>query len=343
MEVSMAADCAYPEWTRSALFVDFDNIYSCFEYQHSKEIAKAFASSPERWVAWIAERAPGPGEGARLCRRKFLIRKCYLNPEAFYTYRRNFTLSAFEVVDCPPLTEQGKTSTDMHLVMDVLDALNQPERIDEFIILSGDADFTPLLLRLRRHDRITTILSPGHASAVYKASCDTIIPVEDFIRQALGMPPAARENGAPAARRSSPRRRRDAFRLLYPEIANLAWRIHSAAGTPYLLPERYAQLYEELAREINQHGYRKELTAKAVAERCAEKLAAVSQEQVEVIMQRFIDSGRYFVAGKESAEGLAEFMIAHTIEGCREKMPALSAAELSLLRQWVGGRLGPPN
>ena len=42
-----------------------------------------------------------------------------------------------------------KTGTDIHMVMDVLDTLEHRTRFDEFIVLSGDADFTPVLLRLR--------------------------------------------------------------------------------------------------------------------------------------------------------------------------------------------------
>jgi uncharacterized LabA/DUF88 family protein len=64
------------------------------------------------------------------------------------------------VVDCPPLTQRGKTSADVYMVMDVLDALEHKTEFDEFIILSSDADFTPVLLRLRAlrspHDH------PGH-------------------------------------------------------------------------------------------------------------------------------------------------------------------------------------
>jgi hypothetical protein len=52
-----------------------------------------------------------------------LIRRCYLNPQSFAKFRAFFILSAFEVIDCPPLTSRGKTSTDIHMVMDILDTL----------------------------------------------------------------------------------------------------------------------------------------------------------------------------------------------------------------------------
>ena len=188
------------ERIRSALFVDFDNIYSRLEEVYGEGIARSFGCNPDRWIAWIERHATGPCVHGRPCPRKLLVRRCYMNPKpkVFRSFRPRFTQAAFEVIDCPPLTDQEKTSTDMHLVIDVLDALTGPVHLDEFIILSGDADFTPLLVRLRKHDRSTAIFCVGPASAAYKAASDSIIPVNEFISQALGMSCEARRNGAPA-------------------------------------------------------------------------------------------------------------------------------------------------
>jgi uncharacterized LabA/DUF88 family protein len=185
-EVLMESENSRLEMIRSALFLDFDNIYIRLEQQYNIAVANSFAISPDHWGAWLEQNAEITCEDGRPRRRKILVRKCFMNPEKFSKFRRNFTQASFEVIDCPPLTEQGKTSTDMHMVIDVLDALTYPVRIDEFVILSGDADFTPLLLRLRRHDRYTTIFSVGPASGIYKASCDNIIPEDEFISKALG-------------------------------------------------------------------------------------------------------------------------------------------------------------
>lgn len=138
----------------AALFVDFDNIFISLE-QQSKHIANQFAANPDRWLDWLEHSMQ------KEARRRILIRRCYLNPQSFSNFRPYFIRSAFEVVDCPPLTARGKTSTDIHLVMDVLDTLNHPTHYQEFIILSGDSDFTPVLLRLRMHNRRTSVLSGG--------------------------------------------------------------------------------------------------------------------------------------------------------------------------------------
>ena len=85
----------------SALYVDFDNIYTRF-LEIDPEAARAFGSVPYRWVRWIENHALRIlyGEGVR---RRILKRMCYLNPQRYQEYRNPFIRSAFQVVDCPPL------------------------------------------------------------------------------------------------------------------------------------------------------------------------------------------------------------------------------------------------
>ncbi len=173
---------------KSALFVDFDNIYLGLR-QLDEEAAEQFAANPAHWLQWLEEGMPGmPDEKAQAgAHRDILIRKCYLNPRDFQSYRPFFTRSAFSVVDCPSLTSQGKNSADIYMVMDILDTLNHPTKFDEFIILSGDSDFMPVLLRLRAYDRRTAILSAGPASAAFIAAADLVISEDVFIEHALGV------------------------------------------------------------------------------------------------------------------------------------------------------------
>ncbi len=183
---------------RTALFVDFDNIYLRLQHEDPRA-AEQFATHPSRWLSWLHEGLPFddvlPGATRR---RKILFRRCYLNPSQFGRFRPDFGRAAFEVVDCPPLTSGGKTSADIHMVMDILDTLNHATRFDEFIILSGDADFTPVLLRLSKHDRRSAVLAIGPASAAYKAACDHLIDEDTFLEEAIGVDtsPAARAAAA---------------------------------------------------------------------------------------------------------------------------------------------------
>lgn len=167
----------------SVLYVDFDNIYTRLS-ELEPNLARTFATNPQRWMRWLEGHALRMmyGDGVR---RRILKRTCYLNPLKYQEFRPFFIRSAFQVVDCPPLTNYGKTSADIHLVMDCMDALSHSTRFDEFIILSGDADFTPLLLRIQEHARRSLVLSVGFTSPAYAAACSWRIREDWFLSQAL--------------------------------------------------------------------------------------------------------------------------------------------------------------
>ena len=167
----------------SALYVDFDNIYTRLAEQDA-ELGRAFGTMPHRWIKWLEIHALRIlyGEGVR---RRILKRMCYMNPQCYQEFRPFFIRAAFQVVDCPPLTQQGKTSADIHLVMDCMDDLSHSTRFEEFIILSGDADFTPMLVRLQEHARRTLVLSVGYSSPAYTAAASWRIREDWFIQQAL--------------------------------------------------------------------------------------------------------------------------------------------------------------
>lgn len=180
------ADQPNPPHIRSALFVDFDNIYLGLQ-REDPNAAEQFATNPSHWLHWLQEKLPNPSGDEGRVRRRILFRRCYLNPSQFGRFRPYFTRSAVEVVDCPPLTSGGKTSADIQMVMDILDALNHTTGFEEFIILSGDADFTPVLLRLSKHDRRSSVLAVGPASVAYKAACDLLMDQDTFLEEAIGV------------------------------------------------------------------------------------------------------------------------------------------------------------
>lgn len=158
---------------RAALFVDFDNVYLGLK-RLDPAAAEAFATEPGRWLGRLGDDTDETGT----FRRRFLVRACYLNPSAFSKYRPNFTRAGFQVVDCPSLTQQGKSSADINLVLDAVDALAARTRYDEFVIVSADADFTPLALRCRADDRRVTIITASPAAAAYRAVADAVVTAD---------------------------------------------------------------------------------------------------------------------------------------------------------------------
>ena len=171
---------------KSAVFVDFDNVFSQLR-QLQPDAAERFARHPSEWIGWLTSSLALPEPHEEGERRRLLVRRCYLNPNWYQNYRHAFLRAGFEIVDCPPVTSQGKTSTDIHMVLDIVDLLQHETRCDEFIVFSADADFTPVLRKLRRYDRRTTVLAIGFPSAAYQASADLLIDERLFLREALGL------------------------------------------------------------------------------------------------------------------------------------------------------------
>ena len=136
-------------------------------------------------------------------RRRIAVGRCYGNPvprrsgrdgvgdpTSFAYVRHNFMRAGLEVVDCPHLTSQFKNSSDIRIACDVRDYLDHATRFDEFIILSGDADFTPVLLSLRSHNRQTVIYTNAYTSPYYKAFADGRVEEDDLIRCLMQGEPA---------------------------------------------------------------------------------------------------------------------------------------------------------
>lgn len=211
----MTQDAKEPILT--AIFVDYDNIYLSLK-KRSEEAAKRFAKDAVSWIKEIengrlitATNSPALGRP-----RRIVVNRCYGNPvprrnahdnstdmTSFPFVRHHFLRAGFEVVDCPPLTAQLKNSSDIKMVMDATDHLDHATRFDEFIILSGDADFTPLLHRLRAYDRRTTIFANDFTAAAYTALCDGEIREANLmsvlLESKLAAAPAAVTAAAPVA------------------------------------------------------------------------------------------------------------------------------------------------
>jgi uncharacterized LabA/DUF88 family protein len=505
----------------SALFIDFDNIYISLEEQ-DPQLAEKFASDPERWLAWLENKLSSSYQGDFI-RRRTLIRKCYMNPQKFANYRPYLITTAFEVVDCPPLTARGKTSTDIHMVMGILDALNHPFHFDEFIIFSGDADFTPVMLKLREHGRYSVAISAGYVSPAYKAACDLLITPDTFAREALGIrdveeapappsrdkkvdskllakiatrlydaassPDGIQASDLPAIYKEFPEFKQsqrwlgfsslrgltqalinananlsileedpwrvvrndqaksfaeievnipenaqvgdqqntvrtaigkfaqiavrsseepvhmgalaqaiqerfgkhlagsnwlgagtfksllkeldlpslristfgagfvydigkhtapenagqpepdDKFAAQYPDLATLAQKINRLTDAPYLSPEHYALMLEEIARAVNEEGYNLTKTSKTVRDRCVEKEAPIARSHVNFALIGISYSGHRFGRKTDNARELGERLATNILNLCNSNQLPLSDDEKASVRQWIVGKL----
>jgi hypothetical protein len=170
----------------TTVFVDYDNIYLSLKRKND-DAAKRFAKDSAVWLQGIisGELITPTSSLTAGGERRIVMNRCYGNPvprrnahdnstdmNSFPFIRHHFLKSGFEVIDCPPLTAQLKNSADIRIVMDIRDILTHETRFDEFVILSGDADFTPVLHRLRAHARRTVVFANDHTAQPYTAISD---------------------------------------------------------------------------------------------------------------------------------------------------------------------------
>lgn len=190
---------------KSAILVDFDNVFITL-WDLDRDAALGFASEPADWLQVLANTHLSDDP------RRWLVTRCYLNPAGyvhapgepnqrlyFSRFRPGLVRAGFEVIDCPAVARGGKNAADIRIVVDALDLLGHRTHFDEFVLASGDSDFTPLLQRLRAEDRRITIVSPGYLSSAYTALADSLVGF-DAIRALV-----AAEADEPSADAPSPR------------------------------------------------------------------------------------------------------------------------------------------
>lgn len=171
----------------STVFVDYDNIYLSLKRKND-DAAKRFAKESGTWLQalisgeLITPTSPFAFQGER----RIVLNRCYGNSQprrnphdnstdmnSFPFVRHHFMRAGFETIDCPPTTAQLKNSADIRIVMDIRDLIEHNTHFDEFIIMSGDADFTPVLHRLRAHARSTVVFASDNTAQPYTALSDS--------------------------------------------------------------------------------------------------------------------------------------------------------------------------
>jgi uncharacterized LabA/DUF88 family protein len=187
---------AMPKRIRSALYLDFDNIFGGL-LELDREAALAFANDVTNWLERFRQfQLPSD------MRRDLLVQRAYLNPNGWIEdaelgndsgrlylqrFRPILMRAGFEVIDCPAVTRQQKNAADIRIVIDVMLALEGNVRYDEVLIASSDSDFTPLLHVLRARDFRIGLLSAGEVSAAYRSVAHLFVGAEQLISLVRGL------------------------------------------------------------------------------------------------------------------------------------------------------------
>ncbi len=186
-----------------AVFIDFENLALGMQPRSNgrKRVAKTTETVDMKRVL---ERLVEKG--------KIVAKRAYADWSRFESYRSPLHELGIELTEIPERGMTGKNSADIRLVVDAMELSYAKEHIDTFAIVSGDSDFTPLVLRLKENGK--TVVGVGmrdSTSDLLAANCDEFIYYED-----IGAPA-----GAPALGDAIPRKNRPAFKLLFETVEAL--------------------------------------------------------------------------------------------------------------------------
>jgi uncharacterized LabA/DUF88 family protein len=120
---------------------------------------------------------------------------------------QEFHRNGVELIDIPQSKMSGKNSADIRMVVDALDLCYAKNHIDQFALLSGDSDFSPVVHKLKENDkRVIGCGVKSSTSNLLIASCDEFIYYDDLVRAAERVKPEVRrKTGKPADKKEDKR------------------------------------------------------------------------------------------------------------------------------------------
>ncbi|CAM3794674.1 hypothetical protein BOSP111201_25805 [Bordetella sputigena] len=171
-----------------ALFCDFENVALGV-----RELAPA-ASHEKFDIRLVLERL--------LLKGSIVIKKAYCDWDRYKSFKAAMHEANFELIEIPHVRQSGKNSADIRLVVDALDLCYTKSHVDTFVIISGDADFSPLVSKLRENAKHVIGVGVKHSTSdLLIANCDEFIFYDDLVRE------SARTSSRGVARESAGGRR----------------------------------------------------------------------------------------------------------------------------------------
>lgn len=157
--------------TRIAVFIDFENIKRAVDDYFINERVDI-----KRILA----------EVARVAEARITVKRAYADWGIFKDYRSDLLDNATEPVQAFALTYKGKNGADIRIAIDVMDVVLRQTDVTHVALVSGDSDFTPLVMKLREFGK--TVIGVGvrsNTSNYLAKACDTFCYYDD-LRGAAG-------------------------------------------------------------------------------------------------------------------------------------------------------------
>jgi uncharacterized LabA/DUF88 family protein len=160
----------------AVLLIDLENFFlSRVQYFNQKGIAPtnrpSFADDFERLITFAQRMAGGP----------FAVRRAYADYATLRAGPRDLMRQGVEPVQVFRLSG-SKNAADMRMAMDAAALLNGAGQIDHFILVTGDGDFIPVILELKRHGHTVSVIGvTGATNELLQRFVDNFELYEDLL------------------------------------------------------------------------------------------------------------------------------------------------------------------
>ena len=130
-------------------------------------------------------------------RGRILIARAYGDWGRFAKFKQDLLREGIAMMELTSYRGQDKNRADIALVVDAMELAFTREHIDTYVLLSGDSDFTPLVMKLKEFNKkVIGVGTRQSTSRLLSAACDEFIFYENIRRGRMESDSSSEEEDA---------------------------------------------------------------------------------------------------------------------------------------------------
>ncbi|MEC7983684.1 MAG: NYN domain-containing protein [Myxococcota bacterium] len=124
---------------------------------------------------------------------RILVTRAYGDWGRFAHFKQSLLEQGVSMMELTSYRGQDKNRADIALVVDAMELAYTRDYINTYVLMSGDSDFTPLVMRLKElNKRVIGLGTRGSTSRLLAESCDEFIFYENILKREKKEPPSSK-------------------------------------------------------------------------------------------------------------------------------------------------------
>ena len=120
---------------------------------------------------------------------RVVVKRAYADWSRYREAKIDLQNAGLELIEMPSAREGAKNRADIKLAVDAMELAYSREHVDNFVIVSGDSDFTPLVGKLRElNKRVIGMGNRESSSELLIANCDEFIFYDSIASSSASSP-----------------------------------------------------------------------------------------------------------------------------------------------------------